>query len=124
MPLLWEGVLEIMYKKLIGIGIIFVFLIVGFSGCNDITNPLKSDKDKFIGSWKTVDTEQILTFVSDGTIIGDDGKTIEWELLDGKMVWRMDDKSKVYDYSFSNNDNALTISPVGESWEINFERID
>ncbi len=59
---------EDMNKKFIAIGIVFVFLMITFSGCNDL-NLISSDNGKFIGTWVS-EIGETLTYMSDGTLIG------------------------------------------------------
>jgi len=40
-----------MKNQLILIGLVAVLLCVGLSGCDQINNVLKSEKDRFIGTW-------------------------------------------------------------------------
>jgi hypothetical protein len=80
-----------MNKKLITIGITLVFMIVGFSGCNDI-NPL-SDKNKFVGTWELEDNGETgyIIFNSDNT---------------GNMASDND----VFDFVYNINNNKLTLN--------------
>jgi len=43
-----------MKHQLILIGLVAVLLCVGLSGCDHINNVLKSEKDRFIGTWVSV----------------------------------------------------------------------
>ena len=103
-----------MNKHLIVIGTAVLLLVVGLSGCNEISNPLTGNDDsRFVGTWKSeVDT---ITFFSDGE--GSEmGIGFEWEIKDGNLVIEtpMDGvlSSLVYDYQFSDNDTTLTLTDV------------
>ena len=93
-------------NKIIILGIIIILLVVSFSGCNDLSNPLSSEEDKFVGTWKS--SSYSLVCFSDGTGSYMDFSMI-WKLKDGKFVIEIgniplvDDVSitDVYDYSFS-----------------------
>jgi len=101
-----------MNKHLIVIGIVVMLLVVGLSGCNEISNPLSSEEDRFIGTWNS-GTYNALTFFSDGT--GSESSiSFQWEIKDGKLVREMfqGKSSIVYDYQFSDNDTSLTLTDV------------
>ena len=118
-----------MKKQLVIVGIIVILLTVGLSGCtNDIiNNNLKTDIDKFIGSWNgTATTTQgtyniTMTFLSDKTYsaglgIGDsiiDRGSGSWDIKDGKLITYPKDKDmSVSNFQFSNNEMSLTITNI------------
>ena len=79
---------------------------VGFlSGCID-------DKSKFIGTWSTGSSYSTITFFSDGTCSYAGMSSGSWEIKDGKLVINGLGMSGTFEYSFSNNDNMLTITHV------------
>jgi len=41
-----------MRKQLAIIGIVALLVCIGLSGCNQISNSLNNEKNKFIGTWK------------------------------------------------------------------------
>jgi hypothetical protein len=41
-----------MKNQLVLIGIVAILVIVGLSRCNQVSNTLKSEKDKFFGTWQ------------------------------------------------------------------------
>jgi hypothetical protein len=110
-------------KQLIIIGIIALLVSVGLCGCTN--NPLDTDKNKFVGTWKTdvsntngfVNYTDTYIFFSDGTISstymgsGSVNMPGSWELKDGKLILTVMIQ-KVYDYSFSNNDQTLTLTSI------------
>ena len=105
-----------MNKKLLLVGI-FVLLIttIGLSGCTD--SPSVDVKNKFIGIWKNKDTLQNLTFFTDGTvpnfIINITGS---WVIKDGNLLISISISqitfNLIYDFSFSNNYNTLTLTLI------------
>jgi hypothetical protein len=40
-----------MRKQMMIVGIVFLFLVVGLSGCNRISNSYTPEKNKFVGTW-------------------------------------------------------------------------
>ncbi len=102
-----------MKKHLIVIGIVVLLLVVGLSGCNEISNPLTgNDDNRFVGTWKN-EYGATITFFSDGTG-SQTSVSFQWEIKDGKLVmdWIIEGTkySLVYNYSFSNNDTTLTLT--------------
>ena len=107
-----------MKKHLIVIGIVFVLLMVGLSGCTD--NLFSSDKNRFVGTWTWLGIT-IYTFRSDGTYSGT-ATTGTYEIKDGKLICKADnyDYAASYYYSFSDNDNVLMLEGIGaESLTLN-----
>jgi hypothetical protein len=115
-----------MKKQLVILAIVTILVTVGLSGCNQESNPLTSDKDKFIGTWKgrtTLDTIAFdptnitLTFFSDNTY-SMNSMSDTWELKDGKLILHGTNllfetsMQVVYSYTFSNNNRMLTISNI------------
>ena len=43
-----------MKKQLVIIGIVALLVTVWLSGCNQVSNRLNPDRDKFLGTWKVV----------------------------------------------------------------------
>jgi len=107
-----------MKKQLIIVGIIVLLICVGLSGCN---NPLNTERNRFIGSW--IGTESIIygttetkilenlsmIFLSDGTLSEGFTGGGTWEIKDGKLVINDGIGMRVFNYSFSNNDNSLLL---------------
>jgi hypothetical protein len=105
-----------MKKQLVIIGITLLLLAVVLSGCNQVSNPQKSDKDKFVGTWieNTNSTPKSrITFFFDGTFVNP-AASGTWELKDGKLVMvtiaEGQIETNVCDYTFSNNDNTMTLT--------------
>lgn len=109
-----------MRKQLVILGIGAILIIVGISGCNQVTNMLYPEKDKFIGTWinTTITPESsvitIVKFYSNGTCKYDIVNGT-WDVKDSKLVIVFSNGySRTYDYVFSNNDKILSItSPAG-----------
>jgi hypothetical protein len=103
-----------MKKQLVIIGIISMLVCIGLSGCTT------TDKDKFIGTWKSTKSENsawTIKYSSDGTIISTNGVTTRrgtWEINDGKISLTMSDDQtpSSYYYSFSDNDKTLTVTSI------------
>lgn len=102
-----------MNKKLLIVGTVVLLLAVGLSGCNETAN----DTSRFIGTWKETDDSWWVnfTFLSNGTFFAIERGGMKiyqgtWELKHGNFV--MNDETlgeSINDYSFSNNDNTLTL---------------
>jgi hypothetical protein len=100
-----------MKKQLIIIGILALLVSVGLSGCSQISNPLNSEKNKFVGTWKVNEATNI--FFSDGTCTFS-GVSGTWEIKDGLLVITIiSEMPSVFSFVFSNNDRTLTLNPVG-----------
>lgn len=109
-----------MRKQFVIIGIFALLFCVVLSGCNQVSNPLNIERNKFIGSWRTYDStwkNVTLTIFSDETysdgILSGSGT---WALKDGKLY--MDahfldlDWVIVSNYLFSDNDKTLTLTNI------------
>jgi hypothetical protein len=100
-------------KKLVILGIVAILVSVGLSGCNQVSNRLNPDRDKFLGTWKVVEfnnsttSGEVYTFFSDGTV-GITNTMGTWEFKDGKLVLDFDVHQYVYSYNFSDSDRTLT----------------
>lgn len=105
---------ETMNKHLLILGIAILLICVGLSGCNEQTGT-SSEENKFLGTW-TDNTGEITTFYSDGTFtskLWNVTGTGTWEIKDGKLKTVFIGGILLdYDYSFSNNDETLTLTNV------------
>ena len=99
-----------MNKKLILIGIALILVSIGLSGCNEVQNPFDTDRNRFVGTWKSEDKSEVITFFSDNTFSGGTSASGTWELKDGKLVISLSGGEFVdtYDYIFF-NDTTLGI---------------
>jgi len=118
-----------MINKLLTFGTAILFLAILFCGCTE--NPFDGEKNKFIGTWRTVETSldsEIWTFYSNGTIKTvssylEEGEeepsiSISWsnyEIDDYKLCFTQageygDNPPMCFDYEFSNGNNSLTLS--------------
>jgi hypothetical protein len=115
-----------MEKQLVIIGIVAILVTVGFSGCTN--NPLETEKNKFVGTWKMIEGNAGLsgatgdfvatyTFFSDGSVpiehIGSSFSS-SWKVKDGKLVINVGGDvpgslAYAYDYSFSESNTILTL---------------
>jgi hypothetical protein len=101
-----------MKKQLVIIGIIILLVSIGLSGCNEVNNPIKSEKDKFVGTWLTDENVTGYIFFSDGTGSYANIVSIIWEIKDGKLLVTIpsQDFTSTYSYVFLNNDKNLTLT--------------
>jgi len=110
-----------MKKKLIIIVIVAILVSLGLSGCDQMSNPLTPDKNRFLGTWKVIKLNnsttngEVFTFFSDGTV-SITGLSGTWGFKDEKLVMDFEDLFHwVYSYSFSNNDRTLTWIDMGNT---------
>jgi hypothetical protein len=107
-----------MKKQLVIIGIVALLVCAGLSGCNEITNTINPEKNKFIGTWKSsATTGTTIIFFSDGTFsMSMLGLSGTWDIKDGKLVLIYDQNLQVVSsYAFSNNDRTLTLTAIGST---------
>jgi len=109
-----------MKKQIVIVGIIVLLVCVGLSGCSN--NPFDTEKNKFVGTWKTNSTESFnpanlgtVIFFSDGTLSLSGLGGMKYEIKDGKLVISTNNNELQYtfEYSFSNSNTVLTLSLVG-----------
>ena len=101
-----------MKNQLVTIGIIALLVSVGLSGCNQFSNTLNVEKNKFLGLWEnTTGYPALIDFFSDGTCTYG-GDTGTWDLKDGKLVIKLSDSGLIYTYNywFSNTDRTLVLT--------------
>ena len=104
-----EGIGTTIMKKIGLVLIILIMIITGFlSGCNS----LNSDKDKFVGTWKTSLGITSALF-SDGTctIAGVSGT---WDIKDSHLVVVLANlpTQSTFTYFFSNDDKTVTLTDI------------
>jgi hypothetical protein len=97
-----------MKKQLVIIGIIALFVFVGLNGCEQ--SIIKSDRDRFVGTWNAVlnGITYHWVFFSNGS----GSRTtalMNWTIKDEKLVIEFKGLTVPYSYSFSNNDKTLTL---------------
>ncbi|MEF8848891.1 MAG: DUF5640 domain-containing protein [Candidatus Thermoplasmatota archaeon] len=93
-------------KKVMVIGLVFLFLMLIFSGCNEQKKDASLDeKDKLLGTWKKNSTS--MTFSSDGT--GSYGSyPMSWKIKDGNLVLDIGQMMRgSYNFSFSDDGDKL-----------------
>lgn len=98
-----------MKKQLVIVGAILL-LAVGLSGCNEQS----SEESKFLGTWID-NTGETTIFHEDGTttsILGDLQGTGTWKLENDRLIITFQGLILTFDYSFSNNDETLTLINV------------
>jgi hypothetical protein len=103
-----------MKKQLVIIGIVAILVSVGLSGCNQTSNSLTSDKDKFVGTWtiNANNKEGTFVFYSNGTIITSSGSSATWEIKDALLVITggTDTTPSTLSYKFSNGDKTVALT--------------
>jgi hypothetical protein len=109
-----------MKKQLLILGIVVLLVCVGLSGCNEVSDTLNPEKNKFVGTWSTqqpTGMPSTMIFYADGTtpnIGGGIGGT--WELKEGNLLCSGTISGStvnyVYTYSFSNNEQTLTLTMI------------
>ena len=124
-----------MKKQLIIIGIVFILLVVGLSGCmNENKQEEQNDniENKFVGTWSGTSIYSagslIITFSSDGTYLSNGDTDYftgfiysgtssgTWKINEGLLVTHPDngDPAGNFSYQFSNNDQKLDITNINE----------
>ena len=114
-----------MKNHLIVSGIVFVLLIVGLSGYNELSKPSVSDEDKFIGTW--TESKIYEGSIRNITYIFSSDKLFEfnatykdeafissgtWKIIDNKLIITTDINEGEIDYYFSDDDTILTIIDI------------
>jgi uncharacterized protein YxeA len=121
-----------MKKQVIIIAIVIFLISAGLTLL--MYNPLNTEKNKFIGTWKSLEPIDTLTyeFFSNGTIratsfidsykkqffgnLSNYSYLGTWELKNGKLIMNASGIfNSTLDYNFSNNDTILIIAPSGTS---------
>ena len=108
--------------KIIPILLIAMMMIcIGFlSGCNEQSVSLSDEEKRFVGTWNgSIDIFDVLVFFPDRACCYFFDFTGIWEIKDGNLVITVKDAKYTYGYSFSNNDDILTIIDIesGNSWD-------
>lgn len=105
-----------MKKPLEIMGIIAILISIGLSGCNQNSNTLNPERNKFVGSWDNSNqSDSPWTLFSDSTWTHG-LQTGTWDLKNGKFI--VDSQSgisAVYTYVFSNNEKTLTLILSGQN---------
>ena len=105
-----------MQKQIVIMGVA-ILLFIGLSGCNEVSNTIHPENNKFVGTWSGtvpalgIDEISIQLFSNStftiGTLCG------AWNIEDDKLVLTFDDGGLlVYLYIFSNNDKTLTVTDI------------
>ena len=116
-----------MKKQLIIIGMIIILLTVGLSGCNETnTNETNTNKEKILGAWLANVTtgpgkggKGAYTYFSNGTFLASSTTTEVWgifNITDEKLTMSRGNSTFTYDYTFSDNDNKVTL--IDGDWTI------
>ena len=102
-----------MKKQFTFIGIFIILISLGLSGCNQESNTLNHEKNKFIGTWQNTTgniTTTIILYSNDSCSFST--FTGIWSLKNGTLVMEVPDKYLIFtfNYAFSNNDKTLSLS--------------
>lgn len=99
------------------ISTIIIFLLTAFllMGCTDQQQIDLQEEDSFIGTWKLAFNGQNLSYVfyENGTykrLFGSAESHGTWELSEDKLILSIAGNSEPYNYSFSDDDTALTLT--------------
>jgi len=104
-----------MKQHLLIFGIVALLVTVEFSGCTEVRDPLNTEKNKFVGNWKLVGSDDVtLIFYSNGTnvySVNETDTTVKgtWEINDGTFTNTLYGFPRTFTYSFSDNDKTLTL---------------
>ncbi len=115
-----------MSKKLIIIGVAVLLVCVGLSGCFESNNGdyISSEENRFVGTWIASEESSEKLLGTTITFYSDRNVHLEWsdeavlggtyEIKDEKLTINLVDGEviKLYNYSFSNNNQYLTISSI------------
>ncbi|MBN1861762.1 MAG: hypothetical protein JW840_09925 [Candidatus Thermoplasmatota archaeon] len=122
-----------MRNELVIIGIIILFICIGFSGCNQISEVFLKDEDRILGAWNTegilmeVPLPNVIVFFANGTFeinieIGTGDVSLKngiWEINNGILTLEMSGEITIpltnYSYVFSDDSKKLTITEVDSS---------
>jgi hypothetical protein len=98
----------------IQIMIISIMICVGIlSGCNEKSASLTDEERRFVGTWNgNISVFDVIAFFPDRACSHYSDLSGNWEIKDGKLVITVKDAEYTYDYSFSNNDDVLTIKEI------------
>jgi len=120
-----------MKKQFELLGVLAILFTVELSGCNQVSNTINPEKNKFVGTWqgKTSDITGVhnitIILFSDGTS-SFKGFSGTWDLKDGKLVIEittgMGSGTFVFNYTFSNNDRTLTITAMDTGTILELEK--
>ena len=109
-----------MKKQIVMIGFVTLIICVSLSGCNQKSDTLTPEKNKFVGIWNT-STPGALTRIylfGDGTWEAMNTSGGTWVVQDGKFIMNFNGTSisTSYVYTFSNGDKTLQLtSTLGET---------
>lgn len=103
-------------KLLRGVGVVAFVICVSLSGCYQVDDTIQIEKDNFLGTWQntTLGFTTTMTFFSNATCKVNTGNGT-WDVQDGKLILtlKVNNKSTVYDYAFSNN-TLLMLTPESQ----------
>lgn len=104
-------------KYLFGLILIVNIVLFSLTGCIDKRNNTPSKKNLFLGQWDGEVGGKNLTYIfyENNTykyIIGPSDILGSWHLTDDQLNLSIRGNSELFDYSFSDDYNSLTLDPV------------
>ena len=106
-------------------GVIFLMLLMFLSGCFESGITLEDAGSKLVGTWRTDSVYDTLILSSNGKCkkFTYDGT---WFLEDDKLIINYEMRNKPYEYtyyySFSDNNNTLSLTNVDNDYTIIYSR--
>jgi hypothetical protein len=105
-----------MKKQLVIVGIFFLLVSVGLSGCNQDNNPPSGEKNRFVGTWVNKSAIGLVTTInlfSDSTSAYN-SLSGTWDVKDATLVVIVGGATPsyylTYTYVFSDNDSILSLT--------------
>jgi len=114
-------------RLIIAVTTSFILLtVVGLSGCDELTgSTTRTEGDKLVGTWLTDDYYDALTLYSNGKCMKFRYEGT-WSLENGKLVLvyaiGKNPHRYIYDYSFSNDTNTLTVTNIETDYTLVYTR--
>jgi len=112
---------------LIAVTTSFILLaVVGLSGCDELTGSTTlTEENKLVGTWLTDDYYDTLTLYSNGKCMKFTHEGT-WKLENGKLVLvyaiGKNTLRQIFDYSFSNENNTLTVTNIETDYTLVYTR--
>ena len=110
-------------KKKVLLVVAFIVAVIIIVGLILFFVIFQNDESKFVGTWSSSSEYSVIKFHSDGTCIIPDGTSGTWELKDGNFFLDIYGISGEFEYSFSNNDETLTLIHVFTGQKTVFTKI-
>lgn len=106
-------------EKQVALVVTLIILFVGLSGCNENISTQSYIDERLIGTWKQGESVTFI-FFSDGMCSYLYGAPATYSIKDENLVIIVEGGAILtFDYSFSNNDNALHLTYINIGTEFN-----